>query len=132
MDVTNQEQIQEAVAAGVQKFGHIDVLINNAGFGMNSALEEVSDHELRMLFHLNFKSLCIYKASLSNICIQSAINSFGSITMAGSTDAWHFGNAVWIRAAFLYSSVHNRRGCDCCRPDSHEPCSDFGVDAKQL
>lgn len=50
MDVTNQEQIQEAVAAGIQKFGRIDVLINNAGFGMNGALEEVSDHELRMLF----------------------------------------------------------------------------------
>lgn len=57
MDVTNPEQIQEAVAAGVQKFGHIDVLINNAGFGMNGALEEVSEHELRMLFDTDYFGL---------------------------------------------------------------------------
>lgn len=56
MDVTNPEQIQEAVAAGVQKFGHIDVLINNAGFGMNGALE-VSEHELRMLFDTDYFGL---------------------------------------------------------------------------
>lgn len=57
MDVTSQEQIQGAVAAGIQKFGHIDVLINNAGFGMNGALEEISDHELRMLFDTDYFGL---------------------------------------------------------------------------
>lgn len=57
MDVTDQEQIKAAVNAGVGKFGRIDVLINNAGFGMNGALEEVSDNELRRLFDTDYFGL---------------------------------------------------------------------------
>ena len=33
MDVTNKDEVKGAVQAGVRKFGRIDVLINNAGFG---------------------------------------------------------------------------------------------------
>lgn len=54
MDVTDREQIKEAVIEGVKKLGSIDVLVNNAGFGMNGAFEEVSDSELRMLFETDY------------------------------------------------------------------------------
>ena len=54
MDVTKKEEVAAAVDAGIRKFGRIDVLINNAGFGMSGAFEEVSDEELRTLMETNF------------------------------------------------------------------------------
>lgn len=44
--------------------------------------------------------------SLSNVCIQSAINGFGSVTMAGSTDAWYFESFTYfIITAFAQTTV---------------------------
>jgi NAD(P)-dependent dehydrogenase (short-subunit alcohol dehydrogenase family) len=53
LDVTQADDIASAVAAVVQHFGRIDVLVNNAGRGLLGALEEVSDAEARSLFDLN-------------------------------------------------------------------------------
>ncbi|MBR1700524.1 MAG: SDR family oxidoreductase [Lachnospiraceae bacterium] len=54
MDVTNKDEVKKAVQAGLQKFGRIDVLINNAGFGASGAFEEISDEELRTLMETNY------------------------------------------------------------------------------
>lgn len=43
MDVTNKEEVEAAVEKGTAYFGHLDVLLNNAGFGMSGAFEETSD-----------------------------------------------------------------------------------------
>src|SRR5580693_6975037 len=40
LDVTKTEQIAAAVAAAKQKFGRVDVLVNNAGYGYQSTVEE--------------------------------------------------------------------------------------------
>ena len=53
LDVTDTAAIGPAVAAVVERFGRIDVLVNNAGRGLLGALEEVSDAEARSLFDLN-------------------------------------------------------------------------------
>lgn len=53
LDVTRTEDISGAVAAVVERFGGIDVLVNNAGRGLLGALEEVTDAEARSLFDLN-------------------------------------------------------------------------------
>lgn len=54
MDVTDAEEVREAVRNGVDRFGRIDVLINNAGYGISGAFEEVSDESLRRLFETDY------------------------------------------------------------------------------
>lgn len=50
LDVANQEDVRSSVKAAVDAYGRIDVLVNNAGYGIFGALEEVSDAETRTLF----------------------------------------------------------------------------------
>ena len=54
MDVTRPDEIKAAVEKSIERFGQIDYLINNAGFGMNGAFEEISDEELRTLFETDY------------------------------------------------------------------------------
>jgi NAD(P)-dependent dehydrogenase (short-subunit alcohol dehydrogenase family) len=54
LDVTDQTQIAEAIAAAGEAFGGVDVLVNNAGYGYLSAVEEGEDAEVRALFDANY------------------------------------------------------------------------------
>lgn len=53
LDVTDQDQIATAVAEVLERFGTVDVLVNNAGRGLLGALEEITDAEARSLFDVN-------------------------------------------------------------------------------
>jgi NAD(P)-dependent dehydrogenase (short-subunit alcohol dehydrogenase family) len=54
LDVTNADEIQRGIAAIIEKFGRIDVLVNNAGFGFAGGIEEASIAEVRNVFEANF------------------------------------------------------------------------------
>jgi NAD(P)-dependent dehydrogenase (short-subunit alcohol dehydrogenase family) len=54
LDVTDRDQIATAVATTESAFGGIDVLVNNAGYGYMSAVEEGDDAEVRKLFDTNY------------------------------------------------------------------------------
>jgi NAD(P)-dependent dehydrogenase (short-subunit alcohol dehydrogenase family) len=53
MDVTNEQQTLEAVNETIEKYGKIDILINNAGYGLLAAVEETSTDEARSNFETN-------------------------------------------------------------------------------
>ncbi len=53
LDVTDQDSIEQAVAAAMGQFGHVDVLVNNAGYGVSGAIEEVSEEEFLLMFDTN-------------------------------------------------------------------------------
>ena len=54
LDVTQPEGAKPAIAAALRRFGRIDVVINNAGYGVVGAFEETPDSELRALMETNF------------------------------------------------------------------------------
>ncbi len=54
LDVTDPADREAAVAAALDRFGRIDVLVNNAGRTQVGAVEETTDEELRALFDLHF------------------------------------------------------------------------------
>ena len=54
LDVTDDAQVTAAVAAAEGRFGGVDVLVNNAGYGYRAAVEEADDGDIRRLFDTNF------------------------------------------------------------------------------
>src|ERR1700712_1698865 len=57
LDVTDKASIQTTVAAGIEKFGKIDVLVNNAGYGALGAMETATEEQVRQQFEVNFFGL---------------------------------------------------------------------------
>ncbi|CAF0881325.1 unnamed protein product [Rotaria sordida] len=57
LDVTNEAEIKSATEEAIQRFGQIDVLVNNAGIGYFGAIEESEQAEIRRMFEINFFGL---------------------------------------------------------------------------
>ncbi|TWR26667.1 SDR family NAD(P)-dependent oxidoreductase [Mucilaginibacter achroorhodeus] len=53
LDVNNKEEVHSAIASTIEKFGGIDVLVNNAGFGITGAVEAYSDEQVRSQLQTN-------------------------------------------------------------------------------
>lgn len=71
LDVTREDEAHQAVAEGIKRFGRIDVLINNAGFGVLGAVEETSASETERLFATNvFGLLNVTRAVLPHMRAQ--------------------------------------------------------------
>ena len=54
LDITKKESISAAVKQAQERFGTIDVLINNAGYGYRSSVEEGDIDDVNLLFNTNF------------------------------------------------------------------------------
>ncbi|MFC5698999.1 oxidoreductase [Pseudomonas sp. GCM10022186] len=68
LDVTREGEAHEAVAEGIKRFGRIDVLLNNAGYGILGAVEETSAQEVERIYATNvFGLLNVTRAVLPHM-----------------------------------------------------------------
>jgi NAD(P)-dependent dehydrogenase (short-subunit alcohol dehydrogenase family) len=84
LDVTDTAQIAAAIAATERVFGGIDVLVNNAGHGYLSAVEEGEDAEVRKLFDVNyFGTVDMMKAVLPQMRARGSGHIINISSMTG-------------------------------------------------
>jgi len=57
LDVTKPAEIESVARLALTAFGHVDVLVNNAGYGVNGAIEEVAEDEFEPMFQTNIYGL---------------------------------------------------------------------------
>ncbi|KUI12225.1 short-chain dehydrogenase [Mycobacterium lehmannii] len=94
LDVTDTEQVREAVRATEDHFGGIDVLVNNAGRGWFGSIEGMADAAVRKMFELNFFAvLSVIRAALPGMRARGSgwVVNMSSVTgLRGVTGFGHY------------------------------------------
>ena len=84
LDITDSAQITTAVQAAQARFGRIDVLVNNAGYGYQAAIEEGDDAEIRAQFDANvFGLFAMTRAVLPGMRIRRKGHVLNITSVAG-------------------------------------------------
>jgi NAD(P)-dependent dehydrogenase (short-subunit alcohol dehydrogenase family) len=106
LDVTRPEQVDLAVKAAVEKFGRIDVLVNNAGYGHLALFEETTPDEMRAQFETNvFGLMAVTRAVVPLMRTQRSGRIFNISSVSGLKGS--FGASAYNASKFA-SGPHRR------------------------
>ncbi len=104
LDVTNLTQAKAAVEAALAAFGRLDVLVNNAGYGLIGALEEVNEQQIRGNFETNlFGAINMIRAVLPIIREQKGGHIVNMSAIAGFSN--ELGFSIYGGAKFALEGV---------------------------
>jgi NAD(P)-dependent dehydrogenase (short-subunit alcohol dehydrogenase family) len=89
VDLPSEASVAQAIEATLATFGRLDVVVNNAGYGMGGSIEEMTDAETRHSFETNvFGALNVIRKALPHLRAQGSghvINISSIAAMAGAT-----------------------------------------------
>ena len=84
MDLVNESDVKKGIDEAIAHFGSIDVIVNNAGYGLMGGLEELSDAEARLNFDVNvFGSLNVIRQALPHLRAQKNGHIFNISSIGG-------------------------------------------------
>jgi NAD(P)-dependent dehydrogenase (short-subunit alcohol dehydrogenase family) len=69
LDVADYASIEPAIKEGISKFGKIDVVVNNAGYGQNGLFEAISREKVMAQFEVNVFGRCLHYI-VSDFCFS--------------------------------------------------------------
>ncbi|MBD1875031.1 SDR family NAD(P)-dependent oxidoreductase [Nodosilinea sp. FACHB-131] len=110
LDVTDEAQVQGAVAAALERFGQIDVLVNNAGFGILGGIEETSAQEVERVYRTNvFGLLNVIRAVLPSMRQRRSghIINLSSIGGYRSTPGWGVYSSTKFAVEGITEALHD-------------------------
>ncbi len=86
LNILNETDVAEAITATVAHFGTVDVVVNNAGYGLVGSIEELTDAEARANFDINvFGSLNVIRQALPHLRSQGKGHIFNIASIGGFT-----------------------------------------------
>jgi NAD(P)-dependent dehydrogenase (short-subunit alcohol dehydrogenase family) len=89
MDLANEHSVALAIEATIEKFGRIDNVVNNAGYGLVGGIEELSDAEARQNYEVNvFGTLNVIRQVMPYLRKQGSGHIFNFSSIAGVTGAF--------------------------------------------
>ena len=104
MDVADEAAVKRAVAAAEERMGGIDVLVNNAGYGLVGAIEEVSLDEMRAQFEVNvFGPLAVIQAALPAMRARGG-GRILNVTSVSGMSAWG-GTGIYNASKFALTGA---------------------------
>ena len=104
LDVTDEAQARNAVGAALERFGRIDVLVNNAGYGLLGAVEEATADEVRRLYETNvFGLLNVTRAVLPAMRARRAGHVINISSLGGVRSSAGFG--VYCSTKFAVEGI---------------------------
>lgn len=84
VSLTDNENVQSAIAKTIEHFGQLDVVVNNAGYGQLGTLEELSDEEARANFDVNvFGTLNVIRNAMPHLRQQRSGHIFNISSIGG-------------------------------------------------
>ncbi|MBZ9791850.1 SDR family NAD(P)-dependent oxidoreductase [Rhizobium sp. 3T7] len=104
LDVTDEASAHKAAEAAVERFGRIDVLLNNAGFGLLGAVEEATTEEIEKLYATNvFGLLKVTRAVLPHMRRQRSGHVLNISSIGGYES--HAGWGIYCSTKFAVEGL---------------------------
>lgn len=88
VDLSSEQSVEQAINATITQFGRIDVIINNAGYGIGGSIEELTEKETRNNFDVNvFGTLNVIRKAIPHLRAQKSGHIINISSIAGINGA---------------------------------------------